>query len=82
MGPTVSIRGAVAPIERETMRRVAWRLLPLLMLGYFSAYMDRVNVGMAALHHEPPPGVLGRGVRIRRRPVLLSATSWPKSRAT
>jgi MFS family permease len=35
--------------EKETMRRVAWRLLPLLMAGYFAAYLDRVNVGFAAL---------------------------------
>ena len=38
----------VDPLERETMRRVAWRLMPLLMLGYFCAFLDRVNVGMAA----------------------------------
>jgi MFS family permease len=31
------------------MNRVAWRLLPLLMLCYFVAYLDRVNVGFAAL---------------------------------
>jgi len=36
-------------LERETMRRVARRLLPLLMLCYFVAYLDRVNVGFAAL---------------------------------
>jgi MFS family permease len=40
---------AVEPLERETIRRVAWRLIPLLMLGYFCAYLDRVNVGFAAL---------------------------------
>ena len=39
----------VEPIERETIRRVAWRLVPLLMLGYFCAYLDRVNVGFAGL---------------------------------
>ncbi len=39
----------VTALERETMRRVAWRLVPLLMLGYFCAYLDRVNVGFAAL---------------------------------
>jgi sugar phosphate permease len=39
---------AVEPIERETIKRVAWRLIPLLMLGYFCAYLDRSNVGMAA----------------------------------
>jgi MFS family permease len=37
------------PLEQETIRRVAWRLLPLLMLGYFCAYLDRVNVGFAKL---------------------------------
>lgn len=36
-------------IEKETMRRVAWRLLPLLIVSYFAAYLDRVNVGFAAL---------------------------------
>jgi ACS family tartrate transporter-like MFS transporter len=40
---------AMEPLERETIRRVAWRLMPLLMLGYFCAYLDRVNVGFAGL---------------------------------
>jgi ACS family tartrate transporter-like MFS transporter len=40
---------AVEQIESETMRRVARRLIPLLMAGYFAAYLDRVNVGFAAL---------------------------------
>jgi ACS family tartrate transporter-like MFS transporter len=31
------------------MARVAWRLLPMLMLCYFVAYLDRVNVGFAGL---------------------------------
>jgi MFS transporter, ACS family, tartrate transporter len=39
----------IEPIERETIARVAKRLLPLLMLGYFCAYLDRVNVGFAGL---------------------------------
>ena len=41
--------GAVTELERTTMRRVANRLLPLLILCYFVAYLDRVNVGFAAL---------------------------------
>ncbi len=41
--------GAVTELERATMRRVANRLLPLLILCYFVAYLDRVNVGFAAL---------------------------------
>jgi sugar phosphate permease len=36
-------------VERSAMRRIAWRLLPFLMLCYFVAYLDRVNVGFAAL---------------------------------
>jgi MFS transporter, ACS family, tartrate transporter len=40
---------AVEAIETETMRRVSRRLIPLLMICYFAAYLDRVNVGFAAL---------------------------------
>ena len=46
----------VEPIERETIKRVAWRLIPLLMLGYFCAYLDRSNVGMAAPTMTPDLG--------------------------
>ena len=36
-------------LERETMAKVTRRLIPLLMICYFTAYLDRVNVGFAAL---------------------------------
>lgn len=39
----------ITPLERQTMARVARRLLPLLMACYFIAYLDRVNVGFASL---------------------------------
>src|ERR1700721_2340674 len=39
----------VEQIEKDTMRRVGRRLIPLLMVCYFAAYLDRVNVGFAAL---------------------------------
>jgi MFS transporter, ACS family, tartrate transporter len=32
-----------------TIRKVSWRLLPLLFLGYGIAYMDRVNISFARL---------------------------------
>src|SRR6188474_841366 len=38
-----------AAFERATYRKVAWRLLPLLFVGYFFAMVDRVNVGFAKL---------------------------------
>lgn len=36
-------------IESATMNRVGRRLLPLLIVCYFAAYLDRNNVGFAAL---------------------------------
>jgi len=37
-----------AAIERSAMRKAAWRILPLLGLGYLMSYIDRVNVSFAA----------------------------------
>ena len=39
----------VDDIERATIRRVAWRLLPLVFLLYLLSLVDRVNLGFAAL---------------------------------
>ncbi len=36
-------------LEAETIRRVTIRLVPFLIVCYFVAYLDRVNVGFAAL---------------------------------
>lgn len=38
-----------AALGRATMARVSRRLLPMLMLCYFVAYLDRVNIGFAGL---------------------------------
>ena len=63
--------GAAAPaserpaVENETMRKVGLRLIPFLVLCYFISYVDRVNVGFAALTMNK-----GRGLRHRRRAVL------------
>ncbi|MBE7199665.1 MAG: MFS transporter [Parafilimonas terrae] len=48
MAPT-QVPDAVPEIERATLRRVTWRILPFLMLAYFVAFVDRVNAGFAAL---------------------------------
>ncbi len=44
-------------IERRTMRRVALRVVPFLMLGYFVAFVDRVNAGFAALQMNADIGL-------------------------
>ena len=36
-------------LEQQTIRKVSWRLLPLIIVIYFVAYIDRTNVGFAAL---------------------------------
>ncbi len=36
-------------LENQTLRQVTVRLVPFLILCYFIAYLDRVNVGFAAL---------------------------------
>jgi ACS family tartrate transporter-like MFS transporter len=36
-------------VGRAALRKVAWRLIPFLGMLYFFAFLDRVNVGFAAL---------------------------------
>src|SRR6186713_1312222 len=36
-------------VEVRTVRKVSLRLIPFLIVCYFVAYLDRVNVGFAAL---------------------------------
>ena len=38
-----------AELERSAMRRIGWRLVPFLILAYFVSFLDRVNVGFAAI---------------------------------
>lgn len=38
-------------------RRVSWRILPLLVLCYTFAYLDRVNIGFAKLHMQADVGI-------------------------
>lgn len=35
--------------ENATFSKVAWRLIPLLFIGYVAAFLDRVNIGFAKL---------------------------------
>ena len=52
MGSTLS--GA---IERRAMRRITWRLIPFMMVCYFVAYLDRVNISFAALQMNKDIGL-------------------------
>lgn len=55
-------------IEKRTLRRISWRIVPFIMLLYFIAYIDRVNIGFAALTMKGDLGfsasILGFGAGI------------------
>lgn len=38
-----------ATLEQRTLRRISWRIVPFVCLLYFIAFIDRVNIGFAAL---------------------------------
>ncbi|MFD1554771.1 MFS transporter [Paraburkholderia silviterrae] len=49
---------AQAPSRDETQlySRIGWRIFPLVLLGYIFAYLDRINIGFAALHMKADLG--------------------------
>jgi ACS family tartrate transporter-like MFS transporter len=47
MGDTAT--RASGSLEARAIRKITWRLIPFLMLLYFVAFLDRINVGFAAL---------------------------------
>src|SRR6185369_2807273 len=46
---TLASAPAKSEIETSTIRAISWRLIPFLVLAYFFSYLDRVNLGFAAL---------------------------------
>ncbi len=55
-------------LEARVLRRISWRIVPFIMLLYFVAYIDRVNLGFASLTMKGDLGisasVLGFGAGI------------------
>ena len=45
----VAASGGKSELETSTIRAISWRLIPFLVLAYFLSYLDRVNLGFAAL---------------------------------
>jgi D-galactonate transporter len=64
----MSATTADAALEAATMRRVSWRLMPFLLAAYVICYIDRVNIGFAALQMNKAVGIdpktygLGAGI--------------------
>src|SRR5882724_9982514 len=55
-------------LEKQTMRRVSWRLMPFLTVAFLLCYIDRVNLGFAAIQMNGAVGLdpkiygLGAGI--------------------
>ena len=49
-----------ADVEKTTIRKVYLRALPLLFVAYFVCYLDRINVGFAALTMNHDAGLTPR----------------------
>ncbi|MFF7709222.1 MFS transporter [Pseudomonas sp. NPDC007930] len=47
--PLTSTAAGQNVVASRVYQKIAWRLMPFLMFCYFSAYLDRVNVGFAKL---------------------------------
>lgn len=56
----VNEAGSLSVAERAH-KRITWRLMPFLLLLYFLAYIDRTNVGVAALDMKKSLGEGGLG---------------------
>ena len=58
----------MASTERDTIAKIRRHILPLLMLCYFAAYLDRVNLSFAALSMNEElgfsPAIFGAGAGI------------------
>lgn len=55
-------------IEKRTIRKITWRIVPFIMILYLIAYIDRVNIGFAAITMKEDLGftssILGFGAGI------------------
>jgi ACS family tartrate transporter-like MFS transporter len=48
---------SIEGLERQTMRKVGWHIIPLLLLVYFVSSMDRANIAIAALTMNKDIGI-------------------------
>lgn len=55
-----STTSSVSELERSTMHRVAWRILPFLIVCYLIAIIDRGNIGMASLQMNEDLGLTAK----------------------
>src|SRR5712692_299701 len=47
----------IASLDTRTIRKLQWRILPFIFLLYVVAYLDRINIGFAALTMNKELGI-------------------------
>lgn len=52
---------SLSDVAVRARQRITWRLMPFLLLLYFLAYIDRTNVGVAAIKMKDPANAGGLG---------------------
>jgi MFS transporter, ACS family, tartrate transporter len=57
MIPAVAGEDVVDERERRVFGQVTWRLVPFIFIGYVIAYLDRVNIGFAAINMQRDLGM-------------------------
>ena len=56
--------------KEQVFAKFAWRLIPFMVLLYVVNYLDRVNVGFAALTMNSDLGLYARDLWVWREPLL------------
>ena len=56
MSTAPNVRTAPSELAERTRRKITWRLIPFLFVLYIISYLDRVNLGYAALQMAPELG--------------------------
>jgi sugar phosphate permease len=68
--------------ERQVFAKIGWRLMPMLTTAYVLNYLDRTNVGFAALTMNQALGLTATQFGSARGCSSFSATASSKCRAT
>ena len=68
--------------EHQVIRKVAWRLMPLIMVCYLFAFFDRINISFAKFQLQSRSRPQQHRLRLSARACSSSATCCSKCRAT
>lgn len=47
----------VTALEEQTIKRISSRIIPFLIILFIMAFLDRTNIGFAALHMNDAIGI-------------------------